>query len=134
VFHGWQSHGQLRELLAAADIFALHAVTGQDGETEGMPSVIQEAMASAAAILSSRHAGIPDVVEHGRSGYLVAEHDLAGTVQALDALLADPAHTRRMGEHARAVAEAGLDFRTLYQQVEDVMAQAVAIDGHAKPS
>jgi glycosyltransferase involved in cell wall biosynthesis len=129
VFHGWQSHGQLRDLLATADIFALHAVTGQDGETEGLPSVIQEAMASAAAILSSRHAGIPDVVEHGRSGYLVAERDLAGTVEALDALLSDPVRTRCMGEHARVVAEAELDFRNLYQRVEDVMAQAVASEG-----
>ncbi|QVL52726.1 MAG: glycosyltransferase [Cyanobium sp. M30B3] len=129
VFHGWQSHGQLRDLLATADIFALHAVTGQDGETEGMPSVIQEAMACGAAILSSRHAGIPDVVEHGRSGYLVAERDLAGTVEALDALLSDPVGTRCMGEHARVVAEAELDFRNLYQRVEEVMAQAVASDG-----
>ena len=133
VFHGWQSHAQLRHLLAAAEIFALHAVTGHDGETEGMPSVIQEAMACGAAILSSRHAGIPDVVEHGRSGYLVAERDLAGTVEALDVLLSDPAHTRCLGDHARRVAEAELDFRHLYQRVEDVMAQPVPSDGLLKP-
>jgi glycosyltransferase involved in cell wall biosynthesis len=130
VFHGWQSHGDLRELLAATDIFALHAVTGHDGETEGMPSVIQEAMACGAAILSSRHAGIPDVVEDGRSGFLVAENDLEGSVLALDELLSDPAQTRRMGEHARRIAEADLDFRNLYQRVESVMHRAVGADGH----
>ena len=134
VFHGWQSHAQLRDLLGAADIFALPAVTGHDGETEGMPSVIQEAMACGAAILSSRHAGIPDVVEHGRSGYLVAERDLAGTVDALDALLSDPAHTRCMGEHARRVAEAELDFRNLYQRVEDVMTLSALSDGLVQAS
>lgn len=130
VFHGWKSHGELRELLAAADIFALHAVTGHDGETEGMPSVIQEAMACGAAIFSSRHAGIPDVVEHGRSGLLVEENDLAASVLAIDILLSDPVKTRQMGDHARRVAETELDFRELYLRLENIMNRAVAADGH----
>jgi colanic acid/amylovoran biosynthesis glycosyltransferase len=121
VFHGWQSHAALRELLASADIFALHAVTGRDGETEGMPSVIQEAMACGNAILSSKHAGIPEFVQHGRSGLLVAEHDWPAFVRSLDQLLADPQRTRRMGAQARDVAEAKLDFRKLYGKVEQVI-------------
>ncbi len=121
VFHGWQPHAALRQLLACSDIFALHAVTGHDGETEGMPSVIQEAMACGAAILSSQHAGIPEFVHHGRSGLVVAEHDWPAFVHALDQLLSDPQRTRRMGVHARGVAEARLDFRKLYGRVEQVI-------------
>ena len=124
-FHGRQSHAQVRDHLARAEIFVLHSITGRDGETEGLPSAIQEAMASGAAILSSRHAGIPELVAPGVSGWLVAEQDATGLVAAMDRMLAQPEETRRMGQNARAVAEERVEFRTLYRHVETVIAQAV---------
>lgn len=124
-FHGWQSHAQVREHLARADIFVLHSVTGRDGETEGLPSAIQEAMACGTAILSTRHAGIPELVEDGVSGHLVAEGDAAGCAEAMERLLRDPATTRRMGVAARATAEARVDYRQLYCKVEAVIAAAI---------
>ena len=125
VFHGRQPHAFVRARLAAADIFVQHSVTGRDGETEGMPTAIQEAMAAGAAILSTRHAGIPGTVSEGETGHLVDEFDRDGFARAMDALLADPARTRAMGAAARHVAETRLEYRRLYQQVEAVLAAAL---------
>ncbi|TVR43023.1 MAG: glycosyltransferase [Rhodobacteraceae bacterium] len=120
-FHGQRSAQEIRTLLAEGDIFVLHALTGRDGETEGMPSAIQEAMAAGMAILSTRHAGIPLVVCDGDHGVLCDEGDNAGFAAAMDTLLANPARTRAMGVASRQSAEALFDYRKLYARVERVI-------------
>ena len=125
VFHGWQSHAQVREHLARADLFVLHALTAKDGETEGLPSAIQEAMACGAAILSTRHAGIPELVQDRVTGRLVDEGNAAGFAAAMESMLSDPDATRRMGAQARATAEERVDYRALYRQVEAVIGAAL---------
>ncbi len=132
VFHGRQSSLQVRAHLARADIFVLHSVTGQDGETEGLPSAIQEAMAAGAAILSTRHAGIPELVEEGVSGVLVDEMDATGMSEAMNAMLADPVTTRQMGARARDTALERVDYRRLYQKVETVIRQQIDANAGAK--
>lgn len=124
-FHDQKPHDVVRRHLAEADIFVQHSVTGTDGETEGMPTAIQEAMACGAAILSTRHAGIPDVVRHGHTGLLSDEFDLPAFTAGMDRLLQDPAHTRAMGEAARSYAVSHFDYRSLYARVEDVIAQSL---------
>lgn len=124
-FHDQKPHDVVRRHLAEADIFVQHSVTGTDGETEGMPTAIQEAMACGAAILSTRHAGIPGVVQHGQTGLLSDEFDLPAFTAGMDRLLQDSARTRAMGQAARAYAVSHFDYRTLYARVEDVIAQSL---------
>ena len=132
VFHGRQSSLQVRAHLSRADIFVLHSVTGQDGETEGLPSAIQEAMAAGAATLSTRHAGIPELVEQGVSGILVDEMDASGMREGMHAMLADPVTTRQMGVRARETALERVDYRRLYQKVETVIRQQIDANSGAK--
>lgn len=126
-FHGRQSTENVRAQLSRAEIFVLHSVTGQDGETEGLPSAIQEAMASGAAILSTRHAGIPELVEQNVSGILVDEMDAQAEMAAMETLLANPESTRIMGAQARAIAQQRVDYRQLYQKVETVIRREIDI-------
>lgn len=129
VFHGLRDHAFVREKLAQAAIFLQHSVTDPDGNTEGLPTSIQEAMASGAAVVSTRHAGIPEAIVPGETGLLVAEHDAAGFAAALATLLADPALTARLGANARAMALERFDIDKLHARLEAMIRAAARTPG-----
>lgn len=124
-FLGLQPHGVVREKMARAAVFLQHSVTDAEGNEEGLPIAIQEAMASGAVVISTRHAGIPDAVESGADGLLVAEGDLAGYKAALAAVLGDDALRLRLAEAARRRAVEKFDTRVLHRKVEEVILAAV---------
>jgi glycosyltransferase involved in cell wall biosynthesis len=105
VLHGPRPHAFVKERMRAATVFAQHSVTASNGDTEGLPVAILEAMMSGLPVVSTRHAGIPEAVLDGETGCLVDEGDVAGMGRAIEALLADPRRAGRMGEagHARAI-------------------------------
>ena len=80
----------MREGLAAADVLVAASVTAADGDEEGIPNVLKEAMASGMPVVGTRHAGIPELVEDGVSGWLVPERDEAALAAALARLAAEP--------------------------------------------
>jgi colanic acid/amylovoran biosynthesis glycosyltransferase len=126
VFHGGRDHAFVAELLARAQVFVQHSVTDSSGETEGLPSSIQEAMAAGAVVVSTRHAGTPEAVVEGETGWLVDEHDEAGFARALGTVLDDPARAAAMAQAARRFAEARLDTKLLQRRLEAVILAAVA--------
>lgn len=69
--------------------------------TDGIPNVLVEAMAMALPVVSTTVAGIPELVEDGRSGLLVPEQQPAALADAIESLLADPDRRRALGQHAR---------------------------------
>jgi len=75
-FPGWISRDRAVSLLDAADIFVHHSVTAADGDQEGLPNAILEAMAMELPVLSTWHSGIPELVEDGVNGFLVKEKDV----------------------------------------------------------
>ena len=97
-----------------ADVLVQPSVWTADGDKEGIPGVIVEGMASGLAVVASRHAGIPAVIEDGVSGLLVPERDPVALAAALERLLQDDALRRRLGSTAaqRAVDEFDLRVRT----------------------
>ena len=125
IFHGLREHSFVREKLAQAAVFLQHSVTAEDGNTEGLPTSIQEAMASGCAVVSTRHAGIPEAIEEGVTGLLVEEHDVAGFGQALGRLIADPALAARLGASAHAFAVAHFDYEKLHARLEAMILAAI---------
>ncbi len=87
--------------MASADLFVQHSVTAPDGDTEGMPVAVMEAMAFGLPIVSTLHSGIPEAVEHGITGYLVEEHGTEGMAVRISELLSDPQLCRQMGKAGR---------------------------------
>lgn len=75
-FVGNVNHDQLVEVLRNSDIFVHHSITAQNGDEEGIPTAIMEAMAMELPILSSFHAGIPELVKNGVNGLLCEEKDV----------------------------------------------------------
>ena len=102
-FLGYQPQEAVAEHLQEADIFVLPSFA------EGVPVVIMEAMASRLPVIASHVAGVPELVEDGRTGFLVPPGDLETLAMRLETLLSDPALCSRMGETGRAIVEADFD-------------------------
>ena len=102
---GSLSQNAVLEKLQAADLFALPSTTDAQGATDVFPTVILEAMASARPVVSTRLAGIPELVVHGATGTLVSPSDTTALVQALEQLLRDPDLRLRYGRAGRARIE-----------------------------
>jgi len=100
----------LPDLYRAADVFTLPAVHDPEGNVDGLPNVILEAMASGLPVVTTGISGIPLAVSHGETGLLVPEGDAEALLEALLRLLEDRALARRMGEKGRRRAEAALTW------------------------
>jgi glycosyltransferase involved in cell wall biosynthesis len=97
--HGAQPNDRVRELMGQADLFLQHSMTDAvSGDAEGLPVAILEAMAHALPVVSTRHEGIPEAVQDGQTGLLVAESDSAAMAHAITGLARDRALRRRMGQ------------------------------------
>lgn len=119
--HGSLPHEAVAELMRRASIFAQHSITAPNGDIEGFPTAIAEAMSCELATVSTRHSGIPEHVIDGQTGLIVEEGDVAGMGEAMAQLLADPGLARRLGASAREHARARLDRERSRQLVRDTM-------------
>lgn len=116
-FHGAQDHEFVRDRLQRTQFFLQHSVTAADGNTEGLPTAIQEAMACGCITVSTRHAGIPEAIDEGETGFLVEEHDADGFTRAIRAAL-NTGNLDRMSVMARKVAEDRFDNDILLHRLE----------------
>lgn len=87
ILHGHASEATKAQLLRECGVFVQHSLTDPaTGDEEGLPASIQEAMANALPVISTRHAGIPEAVVHGETGLIVEEGDVAGMAEAMLAI------------------------------------------------
>lgn len=89
VFWGAKAHAELRDIYASADILVIPSITAANGDQEGVPTVLFEAMASGLPTVASRSGGIVEIIEDGRNGLLVDEKNVDGIVKAVNRLLTD---------------------------------------------
>ena len=101
-FPGVLAQDEVAAHLAGADIAVVPSVRDEAGNVDGLPNTVMEALASGTALVATRVGGIPSVIEHGRTGWLVGERDAGALESAIEGLLADPAARIRLGSAARA--------------------------------
>jgi len=121
-FLGPQPHGRVFAELDRSDVFLLPSVTAANGDMEGIPVSLMEAMAKGVLVLATRHSGIPELIEDGGCGLLVDERDGDGIAAALDRIArgdVDAAALRRAA-FAKVVDE--YNNRKLDRQLETVVA------------
>jgi colanic acid/amylovoran/stewartan biosynthesis glycosyltransferase WcaL/AmsK/CpsK len=124
-FTGVLSSREVSERLRRSDVLLAPSVTGRDGNREGSPMTVKEGSASEVVPLSTRHAGIPEIVEDGTTGFLVDERDVDGLADRLDRLIRDPGLRTRMGRAAREKMERQFDNRVQVGELERLYDRAV---------
>jgi colanic acid/amylovoran biosynthesis glycosyltransferase len=89
-----------------ASLFVMSSIVDADGDTDGLPTVVVEAMASGLPIVGTRTGGIPEAVEEGSNGFLVPERDPKALADRIQILLDDSELRKRLGMQSRRIAEA----------------------------
>jgi colanic acid/amylovoran biosynthesis glycosyltransferase len=101
-FHGAVDHRTVFDLLRLARCYVHPSVQSSNGDSEGTPVAVLEAMAMGLPVVATLHGGIPDVVRHGETGLLVPEYDVAATAQAMLRYAQEPGVAARHGRAGRA--------------------------------
>lgn len=86
-FWGAKTHEELKIIYASADVFVAPSVTAQDGDKEGLPTAIMEAMASGLPVVGSDSGGISEIIKDGYNGFRVMEKDIQGLTEKINILL-----------------------------------------------
>lgn len=97
-FVGKISQEEQKNYLTESRLFVQHSKVASDGDSEGTPVAIVEASSAGLAVVSTKHAGIPDVIVNNETGYLVDEGDVDAMAQSIVKLLKDPGLAKTMGE------------------------------------
>jgi len=120
IFHGWKSPHGVKELMQQCDVFVLNSRVARNGETEGLPVGLLEAMAMGRAVISTRHAGIPLAIENEVSGILVNERDTESLSQQLLRLYHNKELRLAMGKAARAKVENQFTMEYMHKNLHNI--------------
>ena len=102
---GWMQQHDILDLMDRCTILLAPSITDSNGEKEGIPVVLMEAMAKGLAVISTFHSGIPELVIDNKTGLLVAEKDVDGLVNKMEYLISNPDKIKKMAIEARKVVE-----------------------------
>ncbi|MBN9672057.1 glycosyltransferase [Roseibium aggregatum] len=120
-FLGDQPHDEVCRHLREAEFFLQHSAPSPEGDAEGAPRSIQEALACGCVVLSTRHAGIPELISEGETGFLVDELDVTGYRKLISDALSGSFDVERISRAARAFAVENLDNRRLTDRIEAIL-------------
>lgn len=114
---GPQPEEEVAKMMREASLFVLPSIVDKDGMMEGIPVALMEAMATGRAVVSTTTAGIPELVDDGVSGLLVAPQDPPALANAIRTLLLDPARARQMGARGQEKVRAEFDLTQSAEQL-----------------
>lgn len=132
--HPPMTQDRLRALYADARVFALPCQVMADGDRDGFPNVLAEAMAMGVPVVSTAISGIPEMIDDGVHGLLVPEGDARALATAVARLLLDPALHARVAGAARQRIEERFDARQTTRALRDLfLAQLIPAPAPAQP-
>jgi len=123
-FPGFVSQAKLRDLLYGAHLFLQPSVTGPDGDREGVPNAILEAMATGLPAAATLHGGIAEAVQDGETGLLVPEHAEAELAAAMIRLASEPALYAGMSANAARSVATNWDINSQTRLLESLYDEA----------
>jgi colanic acid/amylovoran biosynthesis glycosyltransferase len=119
-FTGFVSQDRLRDIYYRSHIFLHPSQTGRDGNQEGIPNSILEAMATGLPVFATEHGGIPEAIEHGVSGVLVPERDEFALVETLLDAVQDLGFLSRIAQRGAEAVRKNFDLSTQAQRLEEI--------------
>lgn len=125
-FAGPRTESEVRDALDRADLFVLPSVVARDGQMEGLPVALMEALACGLPTVSTDLSGIPEIVQPGVTGLLATPGDPDALADALAATLADPAATAERARAGRALVERAFDAAASVTSLADLLTQPTA--------
>lgn len=123
---GPRPQAQVFEAIAAASALVAPCVIGADGNRDGLPTVLLEAMALGTPCISTDVTGIPEIIHPNETGLMVPQRDAAALAEAIDRLLTDAALRVKLAKEARQLVEAQFDTRTNSAAIRELFTAAAA--------
>jgi len=120
-FHGARPQDEIAAAYARASVFALAPVVVSDGDRDGIPNVLVEAMAMRVPVVSTTISGIPELIDDGLNGLLVKPGDAAALARAITRLLLDPGLASRLGAAGRRKVERDFDLTVNSRRVAELL-------------
>jgi len=133
-FVGFLSQSKLMELYASSHLFLHPSEMPPDENQEGVPNSILEAMATGLPVAATEHGGIPEAVEHGRTGWLVPEEDHIALANAMQEIARSPRVLTEMGLRAREAVIKRFAQEAQIDQLEWFYEEAIVLNGTAEPA
>ena len=118
-FVGPKNKDQLAEMYASCDVFCIPSVVAKDGDKDGLPVALIEAMASGAPVVGTRIGGIGEIIEDGENGFLVPDRDARSLAEKLNVILKDDALAAKMSIQSRKIA-GDYDFEAIGLQYKEM--------------
>jgi glycosyltransferase involved in cell wall biosynthesis len=126
--HGPVTHDELQGIYHESTIFALPCLIAADGDRDGIPNVLAEAMATGLAVVTTAVSGIPELVRNGVDGLMVPERDPQALATALQSLLQDEAQRKRLGAAARSRVCEVFDSHKTTQQLKKLFLDTMRLE------
>lgn len=120
---GWKDQTEIVSILNQSHLLLAPSVTAQDGNQEGIPVVLMEAMAMGIPVVSTYHSGIPELVENQVSGFLVPERDVEALAKTLTDLINHPEQWLEIAQAGRLQVESAYDISKLNDRLVDIYQQ-----------
>lgn len=120
-FVGHLPQAAVRNALREADIFVLPCLVASDGDRDGLPNVVVEAMASGTPVISTAISAIGEVITDGETGLFAAEGDPVDIARQIESLAGDGGLFRRLSEQGRKRIEAQLSIRACNDQLAGLL-------------
>jgi colanic acid/amylovoran biosynthesis glycosyltransferase len=126
-FKGILSHEEVAMEMRRSRVFVQHSVTTpENGDMEGKPVAVMEAMASGLPVLSTRHPGILELIDHDVTGVLVPEYDVEAMAAAMVRLVQDNDLAQRLGRNASAAIHGHPLISRHVEILDEVIARSIA--------
>src|SRR5438445_6165419 len=132
-FVGFLSQRKLLELYASSHLFLHPSEISPNQDQEGVPNSVLEAMATGLPVVATRHGGIPEAVDHGRTGFLVAEEDHVGLANAMQLITSSPSLFKQIGERAHAAVVERFEQDAQIDQLESFSEEAITVNAASEP-
>jgi len=112
---------QLKKWLEQSAAFVQHSVTAENGDQEGTPVAVLEALASGTPVVSTKHTGINDIIVNNKTGYLVDEYDVDNMASKMILILDEPAKSKEIGAAGREFIRQNFTFKLHIEKINQII-------------